>query len=357
MKVSVIAEAGVNHNGQEDLALDLVKAAHDSGADTIKFQTFTAKSLVTKSAKLANYQMTSTRKNSQYQMLSQLELERKSHFKLVDLCQKLGIEFLSSAFDSDSMNFLVKELGVTRLKIPSGELTNAPLLLEHAATGKELIVSTGMACLAEIEAALGVIAFGYTASEYEIPSINAFQNAYASNSGQIALKNKVTLLHCTTEYPTPLSEVNLKAMNTLSDAFALPVGYSDHSKGEVVAIAAVARGASIIEKHLTLDKTFAGPDHRASLEPKEFKDLVTSIRETEIVLGSPVKFPSTVEIPNMDVARKSLVAASFIKVGEVFTPLNLCVKRPGTGASPYDYWALMEKKSKNDYKPGDLISE
>ncbi|NES62423.1 N-acetylneuraminate synthase family protein, partial [Vibrio parahaemolyticus] len=248
----IIAEAGVNHNGQEELAFALVDAAHEAGADIVKFQTFKAKNLVTEEAKQAEYQVTNTKKQeSQLAMLSRLELSYEIHHDLVKYCNSLGIEFLSTAFDLESLDFLVNDLGLTRLKLPSGELTNAPLVLAHARTGCDLIVSTGMATLSEIEAALGVIAFGYTAAQDEKPSMLGFQEAYASEAGQKALKEKVTILHCTTEYPAPMAEINLRSMDTLGRAFDLAAGYSDHSEGITIPIAAVARGAVLIEKHFT----------------------------------------------------------------------------------------------------------
>lgn len=354
----IIAEAGVNHNGDEKLAFKLVDAAHKAGADIVKFQTFKAKNLVTAEAVQADYQVANTKKQeSQLEMLSRLELSWEAHHKLVSYCNKLGIEFLSTAFDSESLDFLVNELGVKRLKLPSGELTNAPLVLEHARTGCDIIVSTGMATLAEIEAALGVIAFGYTAPEEAVPSIEAFQRAYSSEVGQKALKEKVIVLHCTTEYPAPVEEINLRAMDTLRQAFGLPVGYSDHSEGIMIPVAAVARGAVVIEKHFTIDKNMEGPDHKASLEPVELEAMIAAIHQIEKALGNSIKAPTVSEIKNKSVARKSLVAAKTIIAGESFTSDNLAIKRPGTGMSPYLYWNLINKVSENDYLPGELISE
>ena len=354
----IIAEAGVNHNGDDALAFQLVDVAHLAGADIVKFQTFKAKNLVTEQAKQADYQVANTQKQeSQLAMLSRLELSYAAHHQLVKHCQSLGIEFLSTAFDSESLNFLVNDLGLKRLKLPSGELTNAPLVLEHARTGCDLIVSTGMATLAEIEMALGVIAFGYTAADNAVPSVLAFQQAYASEVGQKALKEKVTILHCTTEYPAPMAEINLRAMDTLGKAFDLPAGYSDHSEGIAIPIAAVARGAVLIEKHFTLDKSMEGPDHKASLEPDELAAMVKAIRQVEVALGSAVKSPTVSEVRNKAVARKSLVAKKAIRVGEAFTEDNLTVKRPGSGKSPYDYWELLNKSATNSYQVGDLIVE
>lgn len=354
----IIAEAGVNHNGDEKLAFELVDAAHQAGADIVKFQTFKAKNLVTEEAKQADYQVTNTQKQeSQLAMLSRLELSYDAHHELVKHCEKLGIEFLSTAFDSESLDFLVNDLGLTRLKLPSGELTNAPLVLEHARTGCDLIVSTGMATLSEIETALGVIAFGYTADDSATPSVQAFQEAYASNEGQQALKSKVTILHCTTEYPAPMEEINLKAMDTLGRAFDLPAGYSDHSQGITIPIAAVARGAVLIEKHFTLDNNMEGPDHKASLEPKELTAMVSAIRQVEKALGSRVKTPTVSEVKNKAVARKSLVAVRNIKEGEAFSPENMTIKRPGDGMSPYRYWDMLERTASKAYRAGELILE
>ncbi|MGQ4497553.1 N-acetylneuraminate synthase [Vibrio parahaemolyticus] len=354
----IIAEAGVNHNGQEELAFALVDAAHEAGADIVKFQTFKAKNLVTEEAKQAEYQVTNTKKQeSQLAMLSRLELSYEIHHDLVKYCNSLGIEFLSTAFDLESLDFLVNDLGLTRLKLPSGELTNAPLVLAHARTGCDLIVSTGMATLSEIEAALGVIAFGYTAAQDEKPSMLGFQEAYASEAGQKALKEKVTILHCTTEYPAPMAEINLRSMDTLGRAFDLAAGYSDHSEGITIPIAAVARGAVLIEKHFTLDKNMEGPNHKASLEPQELGAMVKAIRQIEVALGSSVKTPTESEVKNKAVARKSLVAATDIKEGEELTELNLTIKRPGSGLSPYRYWELIGSKATKGYKAGELIIE
>ncbi len=354
----IIAEAGVNHNGDEKLAFELVYAAFKAGADIVKFQTFKANKLVTADAEQAEYQVENTqKKESQLAMLSRLELSYDVHHQLVKYCDSLGIEFLSTAFDSESLDFLVNELGLTRLKIPSGEITNAPLVLEHARTGCDLIVSTGMATLSEVEAVLGVIAFGYTSDEKAKPNELAFQQAYASNVGQQALKEKVTVLHCTTEYPAPMAEINLKAMDTLGQAFELPAGYSDHSKGITIPIAAVARGAVLIEKHFTLDQNMEGPDHKASLEPQELAAMVAAIRQVEVALGVGVKSPTVSEVKNKKVARKSLVASKVIAAGDLFSEHNLTIKRPGSGMSPYRYWDLINRPATKDYQVGDLIIE
>ena len=354
----IIAEAGVNHNGSEKLAFKLVDAAYNAGADIVKFQTFKASKLVTASVEQADYQVTNTnKKESQLAMLSRLELSYEFHFELVEYCKKIGIEFLSTAFDSESLKFLVNDLKLTKLKIPSGDLTNAPLVLEHAQTGCDLIVSTGMATLAEIETALGIIAFGFIENKAEKPSIQAFENAYYSELGQKLLKEKVTILHCTTEYPAPMQDINLKAMDTMANAFKLPVGYSDHSAGINIPIAAVAREATIIEKHFTLDHNMEGPDHKASLEPEQLKAMIKGIRNIELALGDGLKGPRPSEVKNKPVARKSLVAEQLITKGSVFSEDNMTTKRPGSGQSPINYWRLLGKEAKNHYQIGDLINE
>tara|TARA_R100000935_G_C2835455_1_gene167823 strand:- start:795 stop:1868 length:1074 start_codon:yes stop_codon:yes gene_type:complete len=354
--VKIIAEAGVNHNGSKDLAFQLVDAAHAAGVDIVKFQTFKAKNLVNKSAQQAEYQTRNTGiDESQFEMLSRLELDYETHKELITYCNKLGIEFLSTAFDKESLQFLVNDLKLKTLKIPSGELTNAPFVLEHARTGCDLIVSTGMASLAEVEAALGVIAFGLTHTSRLQPNELDFAAAYISEAGQAALKDKVTILHCTTEYPAPVNEINLSAMTTLSATFKLTVGYSDHSAGITIPIAATALGAQLIEKHFTLDKTMPGPDHKASLEPDELTAMVHAIRDVEQALGNGIKGPQPSEIKNKPIARKSLVVAEAMKAGELFTETNLTIKRPGTGASPYLYWSLLGKTAQQDYSEGDVI--
>lgn len=354
----IIAEAGVNHNGNEKLAFELVDTAHKAGADIIKFQTFKANNLVTGHAQQAAYQVANTQKReSQLEMLSRLELSWETHHALVNYCNSLGIEFMSTAFDSDSLHFLVNELGLKRLKLPSGELTNAPLVLEYARTGCDIIISTGMASLAEIETALGIIAFGYTTSLNEPPRTGSFEKAYSSAEGQRALRQKITLLHCTTEYPAPINEINLRVIDTLHSAFDLPVGYSDHSEGIFIPVAAISRGATIIEKHFTLDRNMEGPDHKASLEPDDLAEMVRAIRQVEQALGNKIKAATVSEIKNKDIVRKSLVAAKDIAYGDKFTEKNVAIKRPGNGMSPYLYWDIINKRSTKNYHSGDLIIE
>lgn len=354
----VIAEAGVNHNGSPELARELIKSASGAGADIVKFQTFKADKLVTKEAQQADYQTENTgRKESQYDMLKRLELPPELHYELVAYCNELGIEFLSTAFDDESLHFLVNDLGLKRLKVPSGEITNAPFLLSHARTQCDLIVSTGMATLAEIETALAIIAFGYLDKATEKPALTDFEAAYASSEGQQLLQDKVTILHCTTEYPAPFDEINLNAMDTIHQAFKLPVGYSDHSDGIIIPIAAVAKGASVIEKHFTLDRNLEGPDHKASLEPEQLKQMVVSIRTVEKALGDGIKRPTKSEINNKPVARRSLVAARRLEAGQVITKDDIAVKRPGGGLSPVYYWHIQGKICKQNYEAGELIFE
>ena len=358
MKTLIIAEAGVNHNGSEQLAFKLVDAAAEAGADVVKFQTFKAQNLVTGTAEQAEYQTANIgKKESQLEMLSRLELSYEAHHRLLSYCAEKRIDFLSTAFDSESLEFLVKDLKLKTLKIPSGEITNAPFLLDHARTGCDLIVSTGMCDLADIESALGVIAFGYTAEETAEPSIHAFKQAYSSAAGQDVLNRKVTLLHCTSEYPAPVSEVNLRVMDTLSQAFGLAVGYSDHTSGITIPVAAVSRGAILIEKHFTLDREMEGPDHQASLEPDELASMIAGIRSVEIALGSAIKSPTVSELNNRHVVRKSLVAAKDIAEGEAYSVYNVEAKRPGTGISPFFYWDLIGKQAARDLSFDDLIDE
>jgi N-acetylneuraminate synthase len=357
-KTLIIAEAGVNHNGNEQLALELVKEAHRAGADVVKFQTFKAKNIVTREAAQATYQSNNIGMvESQLTMLQRLELSYESHHKLVDECKNLGIEFLSTAFDIQSLRFLIDDLKLTRLKIPSGEITNLPLVLKHAQSGCDLIVSTGMATLGEIETVLAVIAYGFIFPDTHAPNDGDFELAYSSPKGQALLRSKVTLLHCTTEYPAPLDEINLSAMGSMENAFNLPTGYSDHSEGWLVPVAAVACGAKVIEKHFTLDQTMVGPDHKASLNPLQLGEMINLIRQTEQAMGSRIKAPTKSEVANKVAARKSLVAATEILPGTVFSEQNIDIKRPGNGMSPGFYWKIMGCHASRHYKVGQLINE
>lgn len=350
----IIAEAGVNHNGSLDMAKKLVEAAAEAGADAVKFQTFKADNLVSISAPKAEYQIRSTGiDESQHEMIRKLELNEAAHETLIEHCRACNIQFLSTPFDLESVALLVKRFNLPIIKIPSGDITNAPLMLKIAQTGKPVILSTGMSTLGEIEDALGVLAFGYLGNNES--SIAAFREAYCSAEGSATLNDKVTLLHCTTEYPAPFEEVNLKVMDTLRSAFGLPVGYSDHTEGIAVPIAAVARGAVVIEKHFTLDRTLPGPDHKASLEPTELKQMVAAIRVVEQALGSGRKHPTPSELKNMSVARKSLVSVCKIMAGEPFTADNLAVKRPGNGLSPMQYWDLLDRKASREISADEVI--
>lgn len=350
----VIAEAGVNHNGSLALARRLVDVAADSGADVVKFQSFKAEKLVTRRARKANYQVENTgTSGDQLEMLRALELDEGDHQSLVEHCAMRGIRFMSTAFDSDSLAYLAG-LDMPAFKIPSGDLTFSAMLLQTARLGRPIIVSTGMATLGEIDAALTVLAWGLIRPD-EPASWRDLEEARFSAAGQDALRRRVTLLHCTTEYPAPASAVNLRAMDTMAGAFGLRVGYSDHTLGTAVSIAAVARGASVVEKHFTLDRGMEGPDHAASLEPSELKSMVDAIRTVEACLGSPRKQPSEVELGNRLIARRSLVAARSIAAGEPLTIDMFDAKRPSDGLAPVNPWALVGQAAAKDYQPDDPI--
>ena len=328
MSVYIIAEAGVNHNGSFELACKLVDAAKTAGVDCIKFQTFKSKNLVSHNAQKAEYQKGTTGEGSQVDMLQKLELSYDEFIKLKVYCDSVGITFLSTPFDFDSIEFL-NSIDLPFWKIPSGEITNLPYLLALARTGKPVVMSTGMCEMAEIEAAIRVLQENGT--------------------------KEIKLLHCNTEYPTPYEDVNLKAMQTMRDAFGLEVGYSDHTKGVEVPVAAVALGAVVIEKHFTLDRNMEGPDHKASLEPEELADMVQSIRHIEKALGSGDKTPSPSEKKNIAVARKSIVARQTIKAGEELTVENITVKRPGSGISPMKWFDVIGTKAIRDFQEDELI--
>lgn len=350
----IIAEAGVNHGGSLETALALVDAAADAGADIVKFQTFNADALVGRSARKADYQQRTTdASESQHAMLQRLELPQSAHLTLVAHAKQRGIEFLSTPFDQQSFEFLMS-LKLPRIKIGSGDLTNAPLLHSIASTGTTLILSTGMATLSEVEEALGVLAHGYSRDD-QPPSAAAFRAAWRDAEARQSLARHVSLLHCTTEYPCPPGDVNLAAMATMKAAFQLPVGYSDHTDGIEVSLAAVALGAGIIEKHLTLDRNAEGPDHAASLEPSHFKRMVSAIRNIEDALGDGVKAPRESELKNIPVARKSVVAARPLKAGQIIGPDDITAKRPGSGRAPIEYWSLIGTKTARDYDTDDPI--
>jgi N-acetylneuraminate synthase len=349
-KTFIIAEAGVNHNGDRSMAEGLVRAAAIAGADAVKFQTFRAEDLASKSAEMAEYQKKNIGKeSSQQEMLKALELPREWHSSLKELAEGLGLEFLSTPFDPSSLKFLVEDIGVPRIKLGSGELTNGPLLYQAAAYRVPLILSTGMGKLSEIRQALLVIKAGFDRIPKERISFGDTQSDFSP------LKNFLTILHCVTDYPAADDSINLLAMELIREEFGLSVGYSDHTLGIEASVAAVALGANVIEKHITLDKSLPGPDHFASLDPEQFKSLVLAVRKVDQLLGKKKKEPSAAELKIAKVARKSLVAARPIRQGEPFDEGNLCVKRPGSGVSPMMYWAYLGKPAKRNYQEGELI--
>jgi N,N'-diacetyllegionaminate synthase len=333
MKITIIAEAGVNHNGSLEKAKQLIEVAANAGVDIVKFQTFKADKIVSKTAPKATYQLNSVSDgdDSQYTMLKKLELDDFSHMELVKYCKQKGLEFLSTGFDEESIDFL-EEIGSSMYKIPSGEITNKPYLQHIARKGKPVLMSSGMAYLDEIEKALTVM-------------MNEGLN-----------KEMITVLHCNTEYPTPMEDVNLKAMLTIREAFKVNIGYSDHTLGIEVPIAAVALGAVVIEKHFTLDRNLPGPDHKASLEPSELKAMVDAIRNVEMaVSGTGLKMPSFSEQKNISVARKSIVASCPIAQGEKFSKANITAKRPGNGISPMLWDEVIGRNAKRDFDEDELI--
>lgn len=327
--IFIIAEAGVNHNGDIEIAKKLVDEAVLAGADAIKFQTFRAEAVVCKNAKKADYQMVTTEQSeSQFEMLKKLELTPDMHEQLIDYCRQKKIMFLSTPFDIDSIHYLVK-CGINILKVPSGEITNYPYLREIAKTGKKVILSSGMSTLEEVRDAVRVL------------------RNYGSGD--------ITVLHCNTEYPTPYKDVNLQAMVTIKNELGVEVGYSDHTQGIEVSIAAAALGAAVIEKHFTLDRNMEGPDHKASLEPQELQAMVRTVRNIEQALGNGCKEPSASEKKNVDVVRRSIVARCDIKAGERFTEDNLTTKRPGTGINPMCWERLIGETAVRDFIEDELI--
>ena len=329
-KTLIIAEAGVNHNGSIEMAKQLIDTAAIAGVDYVKFQTFKAEKLVTKEAKQAEYQQRNAADESQYTMLKKLELSQAQHEELVSYCKQKGVRFLSTAFDLESIDYL-HSVNLGLWKIPSGEITNYPYLKKIAQYGEPVIMSTGMCSMDDVEQAINVL----------------LKNGLT--------KEQITLLHCNTEYPTPMQDVNLKAMLQLRDKFGVKVGYSDHTKGIEVPIAAVALGAEVIEKHFTLDRNLPGPDHKASLESNELKAMVDAIRNIEQALGDGQKHVSASEGKNIAIARKSIVAAKDIKRGELLTEENLTTKRPGSGISPMRWEEVIGTKAIRDFKEDELI--
>ena len=330
-KVFIVAEAGINHNGKLENAIKLVDAASNAGADAVKFQTFIAEACISKNAPKAEYQNRNLESNeSQLEMAKKLELNYESFKKIKEYCGQKNIEFLSTAFDIESLIMLMN-LGQRIIKIPSGDITNLPFLKMIGSLRKEVIMSTGMCRLDEVKDALDILIKNGTKKE------------------------NITILHCNTEYPTPMMDVNLKAMITIQDKLGVAVGYSDHTLGIEIPIAAVTLGATVIEKHLTLDNNLPGPDHRASIEPQELKSMVKAIRNIEKSMGDGIKQPSPSEIKNIPIARKSIVAKKIIKKGELFTEANLTVKRPGNGITPMAWDDYIGKYSNKTYQIDDLI--
>ncbi|WP_102273799.1 N-acetylneuraminate synthase [Cytobacillus massiliigabonensis] len=353
----IIAEAGVNHNGSLELAFALVDAAVKAGANAVKFQTFKTENLVTKKAKQAAYQVNNIgEETSQFAMLKKLELSYEEFMQLKSYCDAKKIEFLSTPFDRESVDFLVDDLGIRTVKIPSGELTNAPFVHYISTKRKPIILSTGMATMGDIHEALSFMAYGLAYPDKQVEK-EVIQEFYHTDEAKKWLKNYVTILHCTTEYPTPYSDINLRAMDHLKKEIQVNVGFSDHSVGIYVPIAAVARGAKVIEKHFTISRLLPGPDHRASLDPDELSEMVRTIRNIEQSLGNGDKKPTMSEQRNQIAARKSLVAAKAIEVGEIFTEENVTVKRPGSGMSPSQYWSIIGTNASKSYEEDELIGE
>lgn len=354
-KVFFIAEAGVNHNGDRDKAFALVDVAADSGADAVKFQTFSANRLATAQAPKAAYQTVTTEsRQNQLEMLRALELPRDWHAPLRDHALARGIEFISTPFDTQSLDFLV-QLGMPRLKVPSGELTNAPLLWRFARSGLPMILSTGMATLSEVEGALAVVAHALSSAE-EPQSLEEVLRGWSDPRCRAALAGKVSLLHCTSQYPTPMAEVNLSAMDTLR-VFGLPVGYSDHTEGILIALAAVARGARVIEKHFTLDRNLPGPDHIASIEPAELASLVTQIRMLEQAMGDGTKVPQASEWDTRRAARQCVIAARPITQGEMLVRAQLTTARTGSGIPASRLWDLVGRRARRSYAVGEPLND
>lgn len=356
MSVCIIAEVGVNHNGSMELARELIRTAKECGADAVKFQTFRTDKLVTSSAKKAEYQSVNDASSStQAEMLRRLELSLEEFVELSRECAEQGVAFMTTCFDSESLAAICNTANPDILKVGSGELTNLPFLVDHARTGKRVIISTGMATLAEVEDALAALAFGYL-SDCEAPeSYSWLKRNFYSAEALDSLSDRVTILHCVTDYPARPEDLNLDAIRQLQSAFKLDVGYSDHSLGIEACCGAVALGASCLEKHITLDKMMPGPDHAASASPEEFKSFVTAIRQLEKALVPRIKAPTLREQQTAEIARRYLVAAQDIAEGELFTEHNLEVKRSSLGVSAARYWDVLGTLAPKGYKAGDNL--
>jgi len=356
MSIYIIAEAGVNHNGSMSMAFDLIHAAYESGADAVKFQTFKTDKLVTRGARKAAYQDendNSTR--TQAEMLKQLELTDEEFIELSRECERIGIDFLTTCFDSGSLEVICQEAKVRELKIGSGDITNLPLIIEHARTGLDIIISTGMSTLAEVEDALAALAFGYLSEKDAPESYDWLKLNYFSEEKLARVRDKITILHCVTDYPANHECLNLPAIPLMKLAYGMKVGYSDHSLGIEACCAAVALGAVCLEKHLTMDQELPGPDHKASSTPVEFKALVAAVRNLEKSVLAKVKSPTSREQANLEVARKYLVAARDIAEGEVFTKSNIDIKRSSHGLSPKNYWSLLGQKADRGFVRGEVV--
>jgi N-acetylneuraminate synthase len=360
-RVLIIAEAGVNHNGSLERALEMVDVAHAAGADIIKFQTFSADKLARKDAQLADYQRHGEDDSrTQWDLLKGLELSHPEFIALRDHAQKVGIAFLSTGFDLDELDFLIDELTIPLVKVASGDLTFAPMLVKAGSSGLPIILSTGMATLDEIDAALDFIAWGIAVNIAvvdgdAIPTSESRATVRAEASVMAALRDRVTILHCTTQYPAELGILNLRAIPAIAERFGLAVGYSDHSAGFVASVAAVAVGATVIEKHFTLDKNLDGPDHAASLSPDELRALIRDIRDTSEALGAPVKECQPVEVSNKAVVRRSLVATRHIATGAIITEDDIECRRPGSGRTSFDFYDVIGTTTAHDYHEGDYL--
>jgi len=353
--VTVIAEIGVNHNGDSQMALKLVEAAAEAGVNAVKLQTFIPELVISPRAPKASYQIKTTgNEGSQLEMVRQLCLDKDSHRQIQKRCAELNISFLSTPFDLQSLHFLLEDLKLSTIKLSSADITNGPLIYAAASHAEQLIISTGLCTMEEIAEAMDLVAYAFSTSE---PPQNrkAFAGAHQNPKTETQLRERVTLLHCVSEYPAPMEELNLKAMDTLAEVFGVPVGFSDHSLGITAPIAAVARGACLIEKHFTLDRNLPGPDHRASLEPYELIDLVQSIRQVEKSLGNGIKKPSISELQNLKVVRRSLMATRDITAGEVISDEAIVALRPSGGCNPMDIWDLLDKPATRSYRKGEPL--
>lgn len=355
-RVTVIAEVGVNHNGDRKIAMDLIEVAANAGADFVKFQTFTADAIVLPTAPKAAYQgRTTPQRESQFEMLRRLELSPEDHRHLKNYAETCGIRFLSTPFDRSSLAFLVDDLGLDLVKISSSDVTNIPLLVNAGRSGASIILSTGMSTLGEVELALKAVCFGLSSNDD--PKMTAsLDEVYSDPALRLRLNEAVVLLHCTSEYPARHELVNLRAMSTLFEAFGVPVGYSDHTQGITVAVAATALGAAVIEKHLTLDNSLPGPDHAASSEPDEFSALVRAVRNVEVALGSPLKAPVDVELENRFSMRKGMYAARDIPAGRALTEEDIAILRPMTNVGPDTYFDLLGSVAHGDIKAGHPLA-